>query len=77
MVAACPDQTSILHTHFGIESIARIAGKIWNKIPNEIKEASSLTVFKSKIKTFSWCKPLKKTIKITNFEEKIQWQIKK
>ena len=50
MVAACPDQTSILHTHFGIESIARIAGKIWNKIPNEIKEASSLTVFKSKIK---------------------------
>ena len=35
--------------HFGIESIANIVAKIWNKIPDEIKEACSLTVFKIKI----------------------------
>ena len=49
--------------YFGIESIANIAAKIWNKIPNEIKEACSLAGFKSKIK--KWvpegcsCKPCK------------------
>ena len=47
---SCLSRSNIHSTHFGIESIASIAGKIWNKIPNEIKEASALTVFKSKIK---------------------------
>ena len=46
----CLSRSNIHSTHFGIESIANIAAKIWNKIPNEIKEACSLTVFKSKIK---------------------------
>lgn len=32
--------------HFGIEPIANIAAEIWNKITNEIKDASSFTVFK-------------------------------
>ena len=41
---------NIHSTHFGIESIANIAVKIWNKIPNEIKEACFLSVFKGKIK---------------------------
>ena len=35
--------------HFEIESITNIDAKIWNKIPDEIKEACSLTVFKSEI----------------------------
>ena len=38
----------LLNSINGCES--NIAAKIWNKIPNEIKEACSLTVFKSKIK---------------------------
>ena len=46
----CLFRSNIYSKHFGIESIASIAAKIWNKILNEIKEACSLTVFKSKIK---------------------------
>ena len=34
-------RSNIHSTHFEIESIANIAAKIWNKIPNEIKEACS------------------------------------
>ena len=46
----CLSRSNIHSTHFGIESIANIATKIGNKISNEIKEVSSPTVFKSKIK---------------------------
>ena len=46
----CFSRSNIHSAHFEIESIANIAAKTWNKIPNEIKEACSLTVFKSKIK---------------------------
>ena len=46
----CLSRSNIHTTHFGIESIANFAAKIWNKILNEIKEASSLTVFKSTVK---------------------------
>ena len=46
----CLSRSNIQSTHFGIESIANIAAKIWNKTPSEIKEASSFTVFKSEIK---------------------------
>ena len=46
----CLSRSNICYMHFGIQSISNIAAKIWNKIPNEIKEACSLTVFKSKIK---------------------------
>ena len=45
----CLTRSDNYSTHFGIVSIANIAAKIWNKVSNEIKEASSLTVFKSKI----------------------------
>ena len=38
----------LLNSINGCES--NTAAKIWNKIPNEIKEACSLTVFKSKTK---------------------------
>ena len=46
----CLSRSNIHTTHFGVESIASFAAKIWNKILNEIKEASSLTVFKSTVK---------------------------
>ena len=46
----CLSRSNIHSTNFGIESIANIAAKICNKILNEIKEACSLTVFKSNIK---------------------------
>ena len=46
----CLARSNIHCTHFVIESISNIPAKTWNKIPNEIKEASSLTVSKSKIK---------------------------
>ena len=40
---------SICSTHFGIEFIANVSAKMWNKITNETKEVSSLTVLQSKI----------------------------
>ena len=46
----CLSRSNLYSTHFGIKSIANIAAKIWNKIPNEIKEASCVTDFKSNIK---------------------------
>ena len=39
-------RSSIHYLHFGIDFIANIAAKIWN---TKIKEASYLTIFKSKI----------------------------
>ena len=46
----CLSRSKIHSTHFEIKFVGNIASKIWYKIPNEIKEACSLTVFKSKIK---------------------------
>ena len=46
----CLSRSNIHSTDFGIQSISNIAAKIWNKIPNKIKEACSLTRFKSKTK---------------------------
>ena len=46
----CVSRSNLYSTHFGIKSIANIAAKIWNKIPNEIKEASCVPDFKSNIK---------------------------
>ena len=43
-------RSNIQSTHFGIQSIVDIAAKIWNKISNDFKEASFVTVFKSKTK---------------------------
>ena len=39
-------RSNVHSTHSGIESIANIAVRIWNKIPNEIKEACLFAVFK-------------------------------
>lgn len=36
----------------GIESISYLAPKIWEQVPDEIKNSSSLKIFKGKIKTW-------------------------
>ena len=35
---------------YGTESLTYLANKIWSKIPNDLKEAPTLEVFKAKIK---------------------------
>ena len=42
-------QRNILTTHYGIEAIYNLGAKIWDLLPEEIKNASSLSVFKTKI----------------------------
>ena len=46
----CLSRSNIHSTIFGIESIANIAAKIWNKVPNKIKVLCSFTVLKVKSK---------------------------
>ena len=46
----CFVKSNIQSRHFGIKSIANIVAKILNKIPKELKEASSVTIFQSKFK---------------------------
>ena len=41
---------NIRTTHHGIETISNLGAKIWDLLPEEIKNASSLSVFKTKIK---------------------------
>ena len=41
---------NIRTTHYGIETISNLGAKIWDLLPEEIKNASSLSVFKTKIK---------------------------
>ena len=41
-----------MHTaQFGTDTIANLGPKLWKLVPDEIKNALSLSVFKSKIKT--------------------------
>ena len=46
----CLARSTIHSTHLGIQSIKNIGTNIWNKIPSENKEATYVTIFKSKIK---------------------------
>ena len=41
---------NIQTTHYGIETISNLGAKIWDLLPEQIKNASSLSVFKTKIK---------------------------
>ena len=41
---------NIRTTRYGIETISNLAAEIWDLLPEEIKNASSLSVFKTKIK---------------------------
>ena len=43
-----------IHTpHFGTDTITNLGRKIWKLVPDEIKNASLLLVFKSRIKTWT------------------------
>ena len=37
-------------TNYGIETLRNIGPKIWDMVPSDIKSATSVTIFKSKIK---------------------------
>ena len=41
---------NIRPTHYGIETISNLGAKIWDLLPEEIKNTSSLSVFKTKMK---------------------------
>ena len=41
---------NIRTTQYGIESVSNLGAKLWNLLPGEIKNSSSLTVFKNKIR---------------------------
>ena len=57
-----------IHTrYFGTGTITNLGPKIWKIVPDEIKNASSLLVFKSRIKTWTTdnclCRPCKTFVK--------------
>ena len=60
-------------THFGTDTITNLEPKIWKLVPDEIKNASSLLVFKSRIKTWTTgncpCRLCKTFIKDLGFIE--------
>ena len=41
---------NIRTTQFGIKSVSNLGTKLWNLLSGEIKNSSSLTVFKNKIR---------------------------
>ena len=43
--------TNIHTAHFGTDTLTNLGPKIWTLVPDEINNASSLLVFKSKIET--------------------------
>ena len=44
--------SNIRTTNYGSETISYLASKIWEQVPDEFKNSSSLNVFKHKIKTW-------------------------
>ena len=63
-----------IHTaHFGTDTITNLGPKIWKLVPDKIKNASSLLVFKSRIKTWTTdncpCRPCKTFVKDLGFIE--------
>ena len=41
---------NIQTTHYGIDTISNLGAKIWDLLPEEIKNTSSMSIFKTKIK---------------------------
>ena len=39
--------------HYGQQSLSYLAPRIWNQVPNDIKNSTTVTIFKSKIKTWT------------------------
>ena len=46
-------QKNIRTTENGIESVSNLGAKLWTLLPGEIKNSSSLTVFKNKIRKWT------------------------
>ena len=46
------DFNNIKSVNNGTETISYLAPKIWEQVPDEIKNSSSLNIFKCKIKTW-------------------------
>ena len=44
---------NIRTTQYGIESVSNLGAKLWNLLPREIKNSSSLTVSKNKIRRWT------------------------
>ena len=44
---------NIRATQYGIESVSNLGAKLWSLLPREIKNSSSLTVFKCKIRKWT------------------------
>ena len=59
--------------HFGTDTNTNLGPKIWKLVPDEIKNSSSLLVFKSRIKTWTtdnWpCRLCKTFVKDLGFTE--------
>ena len=41
---------TIRTTQYGIENVSNLGAKLWNLLPGEIRNSSSMTVFKNKIR---------------------------
>ena len=44
---------NIRTTQYGIEGVSNLGAKLWNLLPGEIENNSSLTVFKNKIRKWT------------------------
>ena len=58
---------------FGTDIITNLGPNLWKLVPDEIKNASSLSIFKSRIKTWTSdncpCRPCKTFVKDLGFIE--------
>ena len=54
-------RNNIRTTQYGIESVSNLEAKLWNLLPREIKNSSSLSVFNNKVRKWTPekcpCKP--------------------
>ena len=57
---------NIRTTHYGIETISNLGAKIWDLLPEEIKNAFFLSVFKTKIKKWILKKMAMQTLSDTS-----------
>ena len=54
-----------LHTeYFGTDTITNLGPKLWKLVPDEIKNSSQLSIFKSRIKTWTTANCLLDSVKL-------------
>ena len=52
LACKCHNPVKPMTTNYGLETLRHLAPKIWNILPVEIKNVTSLQVFRLKIKTW-------------------------